>query len=231
MHGVPLIRFGVTALLHASKGFELCGAVDTVPLARELFVQKKPDLVVLGLTLRAGDGIEFLKHLHKANKAVAALVLSLREDRLSVERAFRAGALAYVAAHDDTSEILTALDQISRGQRYVSASVLRCLGANKKPRGVDIVAAECGALSDRELQVFSLFGRGLGATQVAAELHLSVKTIETHQKRIKEKLGLRSAAEVSERANASMLQSLQRNLQLRKKILRRDSRRSPGASA
>ena len=83
---------------------------------------------------------------------------------------------------------------------------------------------ELAQLSDRELQVFSLIGRGFGPSQLASELHLSVKTIETHQSHIKEKLGLRSAAELSEKATRWMVQAARRNLQLRKKLARRPSR-------
>lgn len=200
----PVTRLGLTTLLVRSGRFSLCGETDSAATARALFERHRPDLVVTGLTLRGGDGIGLIKDFRKSHPASRTLVISKREDALAVQRAFRAGARAYLMGEDDTDEILRALDRILLGELYASESVGRRLlenfaGGVRKPRDSKI-----GSLSDRELQVFSLFGRGYGATRLAAELHLSVKTIETHQMRIKEKLGLRSAAELSKEASRWM---------------------------
>lgn len=153
-----------------------------------------------------------IKDFRKLHPASRTLVLSKRDDALAVERAFRAGARAYLMGGDETDEILRALDRILLGELYASESVGRRLlenfaGSPRKPTDSKIAS-----LSDRELQVFSLFGRGFGATRLAAELHLSVKTIETHQRRIKEKLGLRSAAELSKEASLWMSAVARRQL-------------------
>ena len=117
---------------------------------------------------------------------------------------------------DDVSEVLRALDGVSSGHLYASPTVtcrlLESLAANE----IEPARSELKPLSDRELQVFSLIGRGFGASRLATELHLSVKTIETYQAHIKEKLGLRSAAELSEKAAHWTLHSMRRNLQLSK---------------
>lgn len=217
-HSVPLIRFGLAQLIGSSRGFEVCAETDDAPTARELFLQHQPKLTVLGLTLRGGDGIGLIKDFRKSNEAAGILVLSAREDALSMQRAFRAGARGYLVAHEDILEISTALDHVSAGHLYASASVLLQLLKNLANGEIEFVASELKILSDRELQVFSLIGRGFGASRLAGELHLSVKTIETHQMHIKEKLGLRSAAELGEKATRWMLHSVRRNLRLRKAI-------------
>lgn len=200
VHASPVTRLGLTILLGESGRFAVCAQTDTASTARELFEQHRPELVVTGLTLRGGDGIGLIKDFRKSHPATRTLVLSKRDDALAVQRAFRAGARAYLMNGDETEEILGALDRILLGELYASESVGRRLletfaGSVRKAND-----SRVASLSDRELQVFSLFGRGFGATRLAAELHLSVKTVETHQRRIKEKMGLRSAAELSKEA-------------------------------
>jgi DNA-binding NarL/FixJ family response regulator len=212
VHSSPVTRFGLTMLLRQSRRFAVCGQADTASLARELFEQHQPELVVTGLTLRGGDGIGLVKDFRKLHPASRTLVLSKRDDALAVQRAFRAGARAYLMAGDETAEILEALDRILAGELYASESVGRRLLENLADGQIKPNDSKVTSLSDRELQVFSLFGRGFGATRVAAELHLSVKTIETHQMRIKEKLGLHSAAELSKEASLWMSEVARRGL-------------------
>ncbi len=169
-----------------------CGETDQAPLARELFMRHKPKLVLLGLTLRGGDGFQLIKDFCKLEPAAATLVLSERNDPLSIRRAFRAGARGYLTL-DGAAEMVRAFDEISAGRVYVSASVLPLILSHfaavgtKGPRSFDI-----NSLSDRELEIFSFIGRGLSVSELASELNVSVKTIETHQMRIKEKLALHS---------------------------------------
>jgi len=216
VHNAPLTRFGLARLIEASGRFEPCAETDDAPTARELFVQHRPHIVVLGLTLRGGDGVELIKDFRKLNPSARTTVLTTREDPLSMQRAFRAGARGYLVTSDPIPEILIALDQILAGDLYASWRVCRNLLDSLANGAIESVTSELKTLSDRELQVFSLIGRGFGASRLANELHLSVKTIETYQMHIKEKLGLRSAAELSEKATGWMLHSVRRNLQFKK---------------
>ena len=227
VHAAPLIRFGLARLLETSGRFEVCAETDDVPTARQLFVQQPPQIVVLGLTLRGGDGIELIKDFRKLNPSARTIVLTTREDPLSMQRAFRAGARGYLVTTDPLPEILIALDQILSGNLYVGPSVLRRLLGNLANGAIESVTSELKHLSDRELQVFSLIGRGFGASRLAHELHLSVKTIETYQMHIKEKLGLRSAAELSEKATRWMMHSARRNLRFKKQASRKNGHTSP----
>lgn len=196
VHASPLARLGLAAIARSRRRFKICAETDDVPLAREMIVRHEPALVVLGLTLRRGDGIELLKDLGKLHPAARRLVLTKQDQPLVVQRAFRAGAHGYLLVSDQTAEILQAFERVLAGELYASTSVSRGLVENLTRRTVKRDDGQLSSLSDREFQVFSLFGRGLGVTRLAAELRLSVKTVETHQMRIKEKLGLRSAAEL-----------------------------------
>jgi DNA-binding NarL/FixJ family response regulator len=216
VHHAPLVRSGLAALIDASERYIVCAQTDDGPTAREMFVEHQPLLIVLGLTLHRGDGIELLKHFRTLNNAARMLVLSARADALSIQRAFRAGARGYLAIEDDVLEVLHALDQIAAGHLYASANVLRRLLTNLANGGIESARSELKALSDRELQVFSLIGRGFGASRLATELHLSVKTIETYQAHIKQKLGLHNAAELNQKAARWMLHSMRRDRELRK---------------
>ena len=216
IHHAPLVRAGLTALIDANARFAVCTQTDDVPTAREMFVKHQPLLVVLGLTLHRGSGIDLIKDFRRLDRAARILVVSARDDPLSIQRAFRAGTHGYLALEDNSSEVLQALNRISDGQLYASANVMRRLLESLATNQIEPARSEVKALSDRELQVFSLIGRGFGASKLATELHLSVKTIETYQAHIKQKLGLRSAAELSEKAAHWTLNSMRRNVQLKK---------------
>jgi DNA-binding NarL/FixJ family response regulator len=218
IHHTPLVRSGLVALIQATGRFAVCDETDDAPTGREMFVKHQPRMVALGLTLRRGNGIELLKDFRRLDNTARLLVVSAHQDPLSIQRAFRAGTHGYLALDDDSSEILQALNRISDGNLYASASVMRRLLESLASNQIEPTRSEMQVLSDRELQVFSLIGRGFGASRLATELHLSVKTIETYQAHIKQKLGLHSAAELSEKAAHWTLNSMRRNLQLKKLV-------------
>ncbi len=193
------VRSGVLSLIAKSSQFAVCGETDQAPLARELFRREKPDLVLIGLRLCGADGIQLIKEFRSLDPAAAILALSEHADAFVAQRVFRAGARA-VLSIEDAPELLRAFDEILTGRPYVGVSVLPLIvsnfaGGTKNSRNSDI-----HSLSDRELEIFSFIGRGLGVSELASELNVSVKTIETHQMRMKEKLALHSAAELRQKA-------------------------------
>jgi len=206
VHRIGFVRAGVLSLIAKSMRFVVCGETDEAPLARELFVRHHPDVSLVGMTLRGGDGIQLIKEFRSLNPAVALIALSQHPDALSVQRAFRAGARGYLGI-DDASELLSAFNQISAGHSYVGASVLPLVldgfAGRKKAR----LGSNMSMLSDRELEIFSFIGRGVSVSELATELHVSVKTIETHQMRMKEKLALHSAAELRQKAREWLAKS------------------------
>ena len=205
VHHAPVIRFGLTTLLKSNRDFQVVGQTSSAPVARRLFAEIQPDLVILSLTLQHGDGISLLRDFRKMNRAARTLILTAREDAISVQRAFRAGACGYIVTQDETSEVLHALERIAAGELYASATVAHALLRMFARGSVETPRDRCAQLSDRELQVFRLIGSGLGTSRVAKELQLSVKTIETHRQHIKQKLGLTKGTELPRRAAKWML--------------------------
>jgi len=186
--------------------FTACGETDEAPLARELFLRHKPDLVLIGLRLCGADGIQLIKEFRSLNPTAAILALSEHADAFSAQRAFRVGARGYLSI-EDAPELLRALDEISTGRPYVGASVLPLI-LNKFAAGTKSShSPDINSLSDRELEIFSFIGRGLSASELANELNVSVKTIETHQMRMKEKLAVHSAAELRQKAREWLARS------------------------
>ena len=210
VHHAPLTRFGLTTLIKSRRRFKVIGETGEAPVARRMFTENSPDVVVLSLTLQHGDGIALLKDFKKMNPAARALVVTARTDSLSVQRAFKAGARGYVVAEDEAAEVLHALERIAADELYASGTVARGLLQMLANGSVETRRDVCGQLSDRELQVFRLIGSGLGSSRVAQELHLSVKTIETHRQRIKQKLGLTNGAELTRRATEWLVSAVRK---------------------
>jgi len=201
------VRSGVLSLIGKSVQFVVCGETGEAPLARELFLRHKPELVLVGLRLCGADGIQLIKEFRSLNPVPAILLLSVHADAFVAQRVFRAGARAYLSV-EDAPELIRAFDEILAGRPYVGVSVLPLIlnnfaGGTKYSRNSDM-----HSLSDRELEIFSFIGRGLSASELATELNVSVKTIETHQMRMKEKLGLHSAAELRQKARDWLARSV-----------------------
>jgi DNA-binding NarL/FixJ family response regulator len=206
VHRTGFIRSGVLSLIAKSMQFAVCGETEEAPLARELFLRHKPHLVVVGLRLCGADGIQLIKEFRSLNPAAAVLALSEYADAFSAQRVFRAGARAYLSI-EDAPELLRAFDEISIGHPYVGASVLPLIISNFAGGPKNSRSSDVNSLSDRELEIFSFIGRGVSVSELANELHVSVKTIETHQMRMKEKLALHSAAELRQKAREWLAKS------------------------
>jgi len=196
VHSQPVMRYGLVALIRSSKHFEVCAETGEAPAARRLFAEHRPDLVVLNLTLRHGDGIALIKDFRKLNRAARALVVTARNDTLSLERVFKAGACGYVVTQDETAEVLHALERIASGELYASGTVSRGLLEMLAAGAVETRKADARQLSDRELQV-------------------SVKTVETHQSHIKQKLGLHTGVELNQRATRWLLNATRHEQRIR----------------
>ena len=203
---IGFVRSGVLSLIAKSMRLVMCGETDEAPLARELFLRHRPHLVVVGLRLCGADGIQLIKEFRSLNPVAAILALSEHPDAFSAQRVFRAGARAYLGI-EDAPELLRAFDKILAGHPYVGASVLPLILSNFVAGSKNSRSPDINNLSDRELEIFSFIGRGVSVSELASELHLSVKTIETHQMRMKEKLALHSAAELRQKAREWLAKS------------------------
>jgi len=189
----PLYRDGLRRFIDHQPDLVCCGEADSCQTGYEAAVRLKPDLVLLDLRLRKEDGTELLKRLQTLRPGLPVLVLSQREDTLHALPALRAGARGYIMKEEVTKELLTAIRSVLQGNVYVNQR-LHGMVLSKISGGGPAGAGPGDKLSDRELQLFQLFGSGLGPQQIAEQLDLSVKTVEAHRENIKHKLGLPDAA-------------------------------------
>ena len=190
----PLLRDGIADLLNAQPDLLVCGEADTIRDARNEIAKCKPQLLVTALRLRTGDSLEFVKALKAEKPGLLILVYSAFEEAIFAERSLRAGADGYVMKTAPKEELLAAIRDILRGNIYVSRDVAmrafkKSLESQPEHRSAPS-AIGIEKLSDREMHIFHLLGSGLGNTQIAHSLHLSVKTIESHRENIKHKLDL-----------------------------------------
>ncbi|MGA2661171.1 MAG: response regulator transcription factor [Verrucomicrobiota bacterium] len=197
----PIVREGIAGLIDRQPDLACCGKAGTIAQAQTALETKAIDLLLLDLRIGQGDGLETIKSFKGRFPSLPILVISQFDENTYAERALRAGARGYVMKEQATEELLGAIRQVLSGQLYFSPSfgrraVERILNARPATRDSDL-----GALSDRELHVFKCVGAGKTNKQIAAELHLSVKTIETYREHLKWKLRLAGAAELAQRAS------------------------------
>jgi DNA-binding NarL/FixJ family response regulator len=192
----PLLRHGVAHFLNSQPDMMVCGETDNIRDARQKIHECKPQLLLTALRLGTGDSFEFLKALKSERPALLILVYSAFEETIFAERAFRAGAEGYVMKRAPQEELLAAIREVMNGNIYVSHDVaMRAFKKSLESRSEQehrptrpTIGIE--KLSDRETHIFFLLGSGLGNSQIAHSLNLSVKTIESHRENIKHKLDL-----------------------------------------
>jgi DNA-binding NarL/FixJ family response regulator len=204
----PIVRERVAQLINSEADMTACGDTDNSRTAFELAAAQRPDLVITGLSLKDSHGLEFVKDLHARYPRLQVLVFSMYDESLYAERLIRAGASGFVSKHRPTKELLSAVRRVLSGDIHLServtAHAVRRFFARSSPSS----DSQLEILSDRELEVFELIGRGYSSRQIASTLRLDLKTIETYRLRIKVKLKLTTATELAQHAQ----QSLQRNI-------------------
>ncbi len=194
----PLVRSGFAQLIGDCPDMEVCGEAGDMSEALKQVEASNPDLAIIDLSLAGGSGLDLIEHIKSRNKKILMLVASMHDETLYAERVLAAGARGYINKQEAQESIIRAIRQVLSGKVYLSQHMTDRLlsgmvDANGEKRDID-------SLSNRELQVFELIGQGVAAGQMAEQLNLSVKTIETHQAHIKKKLGLGSAHELNQRA-------------------------------
>jgi DNA-binding NarL/FixJ family response regulator len=196
----PVFRAMLVQLIEKELGMTVCGRADNIQEAITLIERTRPDAAIVDLTLQGPGGLELIKDLKARHHHLPVLVLSMHEEHLYAERALRAGAKGYISKQEEPAEVVEAIREVLNGRTYVSKRVNRAildrLGHADKavpPSGMDL-------LSDREIEVFQLVGRGLNSRDISKELHLEPSTVDSYRARIKQKLGIKNAAELYHRA-------------------------------
>ncbi len=190
----PMFREQLAHLITREKDMVVCGEADNVCDGLALIQQLRPQLAIVDITLNGASGLELLKDLRAQRIELPALVLSMHDESLYAERALRAGAKGYITKHEASAKVMIAIRQVLAGEiylepRFMSRIVNKMVGANG-----NVAAQSIDRLSDRELEVFELIGRGQTTSQIGAQLRVSLTTIDTYRARIKEKLDLENAA-------------------------------------
>lgn len=197
----PLVREGLATLIRATPELTVTAEVGNAEDAWAALTRDVPDLVLLDISLPGKNGIEFLKEVHVRYPQTRVLVLSMHEESVYAERALRAGAHGYIMKQEPSAKVVEAIRSVLRGELYVSAAIAaHMLKQYVSARHGRDARSSIERLSDRELQVFSLIGKGMSTQEVADQFGLSVKTIQTYREHIKSKLGLRNATDLIHQA-------------------------------
>lgn len=195
-----IVRQGIIQLINQEDDFEVCGEAEDAHQAMDGVRETKPDVVLVDLTLKDTSGLELIKNFKSLYEEMPMLVLSMHDESLYAERVLRAGARGYIMKQEATENVMVAMRQVLGGQVYVSpniaSKILHALVDGPGKGG----GSPLDRLSDRELEVFQMIGRGISTREIAEKLFLSIKTVETYRAHIKEKLNLKNATELVQRA-------------------------------
>jgi DNA-binding NarL/FixJ family response regulator len=191
----PIVRLGIRQMLAAELDLEVCGEAESAEEAKEVIARTHPDLAVIDLSLAKGTGLELIRSLRESSPALRLLVLSMHDEALFAERVLRAGARGYLMKRQAITGLIGAIREVLSGHIYVSGDVAQAVLERLGHEGAaaDSPLAE---LTDRELEVFDLIGRGLSTAAIAEQMSVSIKTIETYRSNIKTKLNLKHATDL-----------------------------------
>ena len=196
----PLMRKGLSLSLDSETDLKVVGQAADAEEGLDMLERLKPDVAIVDISLPGMSGLELIKHIQAMHPDVRSLVVSRHDEALYAERAIRAGARGYVMKLEAADEIVKAVRRVLAGGIYVSEEINERLLMGLASGRDELAQSPLEVLSDRELEVFELSGRGLATREIAEKLHLSVKTVESYRARIKEKLNLKTAAELMQHA-------------------------------
>lgn len=196
----PIFRMGMKELINQEYDFTVCAVAENIREARKAFATEGPDMAIIDIALAEDNGLDLVKEFNSIQNDFPMLVLSMHDESVWAERAIRAGARGYVMKKEASESVLTALRDMREGKIHVSNDMVSLL-LNNLQKGPDKQnAATEDKLTDRELEVFRLIGKGLSTREIAAQMALGVKTIGTYRDRIKQKLELKNGVELTRRA-------------------------------
>jgi DNA-binding NarL/FixJ family response regulator len=197
----PILRKGLAQMINQESDLMVCGEAEDAGKAFEAVGALQPDVAVVDISLKTGNGIELVKNIKARYPELAVLVLSMHDESLYAERALRAGSLGYIMKEEATEQVLVAIRRDMTGEIFLSEKMKsRMLQQITSGNRNKVVSSPIENLTDRELEVFRLIGEGRSTRQIAAELHLSVRTVEAYREYIKSKLNLRNATELVQHA-------------------------------
>lgn len=191
-----VVRGGLAQLIGGEADLSVCGEAGSAEEALDVAAKTRPDLAVVDISLGGANGVELIKNLKALQPALGILVLSMHDETHYAERALRAGAGGYVMKREARDRILEGIRGVLAGDIYVSENMKKSMLYQHLHGGGGDGASPISRLSDRELEVLTLLGRGLSSKDIAERLHLSQKTVDSHRTHLKDKLALKSASEL-----------------------------------
>lgn len=197
-----VVRFGITQLINRQSDLVVCGEEEDASKALDAINALKPDLVIADISLKDSSGLELMRNIKAQYPRLPILVVSVHDESIYAELAFRAGATGYLMKQEALDRIPTAIRRVLEGSVYVSDALAARMLQQRVRGQVDVQDSPVKSLSDRELEVFQMIGRWKKTKEIAQELHLSVKTVEYYREQIKRKLSLRDAAELTQHATS-----------------------------
>ncbi len=192
----PMVRERLAEVINREADLMVCGEAESRLGALTSIVARLPDLVIVDLALKNSDGLELIKDIHVRWPRMRMLVVSMHDESLYAERVIRAGALGYITKQEATQKILQAIRRVLSGNVYLNEKVARRIMNRLTAHKGSAIGTPAELLADRELEVFDMTGRGLNTHEIAARMHIGIKTVETYRARIKEKLKLKDASEL-----------------------------------
>jgi len=192
----PLFRERLCQLINNEPDMEICGEASSAQEAIQIIRETSPNLAVIDITLKTSSGLELIKSIKALSIGVPVLVLSMHDESLYAERALRAGASGYITKSQEAAQVLLAVRSVLIGKIYLSEEMTSGFLKSLAATGTKGIARPVDRLTDRELQVLDLIGRGRTTRDIAQLLKLGVATVDTYRARIKEKMNFRNAMEL-----------------------------------
>ena len=192
----PLVREGLTNLINGQDDLIVCGEAKDSTQAINGVAKARADVALIDISLENESGLELVKQLSNQFPRIALIILSMHDEGLYAERALRAGARGYVMKHETSKSVLACIRQVLAGGIYVSAKIVKRMALRLAPSREALARSPVERLSDRELEIFRLLGQGRTTSQIAADLNLSLKTVQAYCARAKDKFGVTSLTEL-----------------------------------
>jgi DNA-binding NarL/FixJ family response regulator len=192
----PLVREGLTNLINGQNDLIVCGEAKDSAQAINGIGKARPNVALIDISLENESGLELVKQLKTQFPQVALIILSMHDEALYAERALRAGAQGYVMKHETSKSVLASIRRVLEGGVYVSERIVKRMALKLTSSRKPIISSPVERLSDRELEIFRLLGQGRTTSQIAADLNLSLKTVQAYCARAKEKFGVASLTEL-----------------------------------
>jgi len=196
-----IVRMGLSTLISQLDDISLCSEAESGEKALEFLKNNKPDIVIVDISLRDMNGIDLIKYIKRVKDNIPILVLSVFDETFYAERAFAAGAMGYIMKQEASEVIVKAIRTVLSNEIYASDRIKDRLLKKAIGKGSGIDDTAISSLTDRELQVFELIGQGNETREIAEQLRLSIKTVDTYREHIKEKLNLKNATELIQHAS------------------------------